>query len=51
MWTAPFGFIRKFVEPRSSEQVARAAKKFALIGIAGELARRFGVTPYANGKR
>ena len=43
-------FIAKFVEPRSSEQIARAAKKFALIGFAGEFATLFGVTPWAKGE-
>jgi putative DNA primase/helicase len=40
---------RNLVEPGASEQVARAAKKFALIGIAGELATHMGITPWAKG--
>ena len=44
------GFIRKFVAAGSSEQIARAAKKFALIGIAGELATALGVTPWEKGE-
>ena len=40
---------RKLVEPGASEQIARAAKKFALIGVAGELATHMGVTPWAKG--
>jgi uncharacterized protein (DUF927 family) len=44
------GFIRKFVAPGASEQIARAAKKFALIGIAGEMATAFGVTPWEKGE-
>ncbi len=43
-------FIAKFVVRGSSEQIARAAKKFALIGIAGELATGLGVTPWAKGE-
>jgi putative DNA primase/helicase len=43
-------FIRRFVEPGAAEQIARAAKKFALIGVAGELATSFGVTPWATGE-
>jgi uncharacterized protein (DUF927 family) len=43
-------FLAKFVPPGSSEQVSRAAKKFALIGIAGELATGVGVTPWAKGE-
>src|SRR5271166_1976754 len=43
-------FIGKFVQPGSSEQIARAAKKFALIGLAGELATGLGVTPWAKGE-
>jgi putative DNA primase/helicase len=42
-------FIAKFVARGSSEQIARAAKKFALIGIAGEMATLWGVTPWAKG--
>ena len=38
-------FVAKFVTAGSSEQIGRAAKKFALIGIAGELATGLGVTP------
>jgi putative DNA primase/helicase len=41
-------FVRKFVAPGSSEQIARAAKKFALIGVAGDLATQLGVTPWAK---
>ena len=44
------GFIARFVKPGSSEQIARAAKKFALIGVAGELATVFGVTPWVKGE-
>ena len=44
------GFIHKFVAPGSSEQIARAAKKFALIGIAGELATAIAVTPWEKGE-
>ena len=44
------GFIAKFVASGSSEQIARAAKKFALIGIAGELATGLGVTPWVKGE-
>jgi putative DNA primase/helicase len=42
-------FIATFVARGSSEQIARAAKKFALIGIAGEMATFWGVTPWAKG--
>jgi putative DNA primase/helicase len=42
-------FVEKFVEP-GSEQVARAAKKFALIGVAGEWATALGVTPWGRGE-
>jgi putative DNA primase/helicase len=43
-------FVAKFVAPGASEQIARAAKKFALIGIAGEMAAALGVTPWAKGE-
>ena len=43
-------FVGKFVPIGSSEQIARAAKKFALIGVAGELATSLGVTPWAKGE-
>ena len=35
-------FVEKFVATGASEQIARAAKKFALIGVAGELATAWG---------
>ena len=43
-------FVEKFVPAGASEQVSRAAKKFALIGIAGELATGLGVTPWEKGE-
>ena len=43
-------FVERFVPPSAAEQVGRAAKKFALIGIAGELATGLGVTPWAKGE-
>ncbi len=42
-------FIRGLVKPGSSEQVTRAAKKFAMIAAAGELATACRVTPWAIG--
>jgi putative DNA primase/helicase len=42
-------FVEKFVANGASEQIARAAKKFALIGVAGELAAALDVTPWAKG--
>jgi putative DNA primase/helicase len=44
------GFVQKFASAPVPEQIARAAKKFALIGVAGELATAFGVTPWAKGE-
>jgi putative DNA primase/helicase len=43
-------FVEKFVATGASEQIARAAKKFAIIGVAGELATGLGVTPWAKGE-
>jgi uncharacterized protein (DUF927 family) len=43
-------FIEKFVATGASEQIARAAKKFALIGVAGEMAAALGVTLWAKGE-
>jgi putative DNA primase/helicase len=47
-------FIQKFidcvVQQGASEQISRAAKKFALIALAGELAIQLGVTPWARGE-
>jgi putative DNA primase/helicase len=43
-------FVAQFVPPRSSEQIGRAAKKFALIGVAGGLATGLGVTPWERGE-
>ncbi len=42
-------FVRRVAEPGSSEQIVRAAKKFALAAAAGELATSCGVTPWARG--
>ena len=44
-------FVRGVVKPGSSEQVTRAAKKFAMIAAAGELATACKVTPWAKGMR
>jgi uncharacterized protein (DUF927 family) len=45
-------FIRRFIErvvkPGASEQAFRAAKKFALIAFAGELAAQLGITPWGR---
>jgi uncharacterized protein (DUF927 family) len=43
------GFVRSVVKPGASEQIFRAAKKFALIALAGELATVFGVTSWKKG--
>ncbi|MGD0186966.1 MAG: DUF927 domain-containing protein [Roseiarcus sp.] len=43
-------FVDRVVERGASEQVVRAAKKFALIAFAGELATRMGVTPWCKGE-
>ena len=41
-------FIHTVVEQNASEQIRRAAKKFALIALAGELATKLGVTPWVQ---
>jgi uncharacterized protein (DUF927 family) len=43
-------FVDRVVEPGASEQVVRAAKKFALIAFAGELATLLAVTPWRKGE-
>jgi putative DNA primase/helicase len=43
-------FVRSVVEQGASEQIIRAAKKFALIALAGELATVLGVTPWQTGE-
>jgi len=43
------GFIAAFVPAGAHGQVSRAAARFALVGIGGELATRWGVTGWAAG--
>jgi uncharacterized protein (DUF927 family) len=43
-------FVRGVVKRGASEQIVRAAKIFALIALAGELATMCGVTPWAQGE-
>lgn len=43
-------FVRKVVERGASEQIIRAAKKFALIALAGHLATGLGLTPWEKGE-
>lgn len=43
-------FVRNVISAEASEQVARAAKTFALIAAAGGLATKCGVTPWAEGE-
>lgn len=43
-------FVRTVAEQGASEQIVRAAKKFALIALAGELATNLGVTPWGKGE-
>ncbi|WP_294536922.1 DUF927 domain-containing protein [uncultured Rhodoblastus sp.] len=43
-------FVAKVAAKDGGDQVVRAAKKFALIAVAGELATVLGVTPWANGE-
>jgi putative DNA primase/helicase len=43
-------FICNVVERGASEQIVRAAKRFALIAFAGELATYLGVTPWGKGE-
>jgi uncharacterized protein (DUF927 family) len=43
-------FVDSVVELGASEQISRAAKKFALIALAGELATKLGVTPWTEGE-
>jgi putative DNA primase/helicase len=42
-------FVRDVVSSDASEQVRRAAKKFALVAVAGELAIALGVAPWPKG--
>jgi uncharacterized protein (DUF927 family) len=43
-------FTRQVLKPGGSEQVQRAAKKFALIAAAGELAMHLDITPWSKGE-
>jgi uncharacterized protein (DUF927 family) len=42
-------FVSKVVSAGASEQINRAAKKFALIAAAGEMASAVGITPWTKG--
>lgn len=42
-------FVEKVVPKGAAEQVGRAAKRFALAAVAGELATAFGITPWKQG--
>jgi uncharacterized protein (DUF927 family) len=42
-------FVKKFVPTNSSAQVKRVGQRFALIGAAGELARRLKIVPWEMG--
>lgn len=43
-------FVQHTVPAGASEQIVRAAKKFALIGLAGHWATKLGITPWAKGE-
>jgi putative DNA primase/helicase len=43
-------FVHHVVQQGASEQIVRAAKKFALIALAGELATNLGITPWGKGE-
>ena len=45
-----FDFVGKHVPPGSDWQVDRAAQRFGLIAVAGELAIMFGIAPWSPGK-
>lgn len=42
-------FVREAVQPGSDGQVRRVADRFALVAVAGELARAFGIVPWPEG--
>jgi uncharacterized protein (DUF927 family) len=42
-------FVKEATPPDADGQVQRAAKRFALVGVAGELARLWDVVPWAEG--
>jgi uncharacterized protein (DUF927 family) len=43
-------FIQEFVPANADGQVRRAAHRFALIGVAGELAEQWGIVPWGKGQ-